>query len=64
MGGMSDMEAPEPDVVEQQTPVAPDENEDEDSDPVVRVARHRPSEANEADVLEQEEEVPLDEDFR
>ena len=58
---MSDMEAPEPDVVEQQTPVAPDEDE---GDPVVRVAQRRPLEANEADVLEQEEEVPLDDEFR
>ena len=58
---MSDMEAPEPDVVEQQTPVEPDED---GSDPVVRVAERRPLEANEADVLEQEEEVPLDDEFR
>ena len=56
------MEAPEPDVVEQQTPVAPDELEA--GDPVARAARHRPLEANEADVLEQEEEVPIDDDFR
>ena len=56
------MEAPEPDVVEQQTPVAPDEAEA--PDPVGRVAERRPLEANEADVLEQEEEVPIDDDFR
>ena len=59
---MSDMEAPEPDVVEQHTPVVPDE--EEAPDPVVRVAQRRPLEANEADVLEQEEEVPIDDDFR
>jgi len=59
---MSDMEAPEPDVVEQHTPVEPDEADA--PDPVVSVARHRPLEANEADVLEQEEEVPIDDDFR
>ena len=55
------MEAPEPDVVEQHTPVEPEKEAD---DAVVRVARHRPLEANEADVLEQEEEVPIDDDFR
>ena len=55
------MEAPEPDVVDQQTPVEPEEDE---TDPVVRVARHRPLEANEADVFEQEEEGPLDDEFR
>jgi hypothetical protein len=61
MGGMSDMEATDADVVEQHTPVAPD---DEEIDPVGRVAQHLPLEANEADVLEQEEEVPLDDEFR
>ena len=58
---MSDMEAPEPDVAEQQTPASP---ADEETDPVSRVAEHRPLEANEADVLEQEEEVPIDDEFR
>jgi hypothetical protein len=56
---MSDSDAPEADVVEQHTPVTPDP---EETDPVVRVAEHRPLEANEADVLEQEEEVPIDDD--
>ena len=58
---MSEMEAPEPDVAEQQTPAAPGEDE---VDPVRRVAERRPLEANEADVLEQEEEVPIEDDFR
>jgi hypothetical protein len=58
---MSDMDAPEADVVEQHTPVSPDADQ---TDPVVRVSEHRPLEANEADVLEQEEEVPIDDDFR
>jgi hypothetical protein len=58
---MSDADAPQPDVVEQHTPVSPDSDP---TDPVVRVSQHRPLEANEADVLEQEEEVPIDDDFR
>ena len=61
MGVMSDFEAPEPDVVEQRAPADP---ADDVIDPVVRVASHRPLEANEADVLEQEEEVPIEDDFR
>ena len=58
---MSDFEAPDTDVAEQRTPADPS---DDPVDPVVRVASGRPLEANEADVLEQEEEVPIDDDFR
>jgi hypothetical protein len=62
-GAVSNQEAPEPDMAEQQQAVV-DTEEGDAIERAERVVRDRPVEANPADVLEQEEDVPLDDDYR
>ena len=53
-----DIEAPEADAAEQQVPVVEPENEDAQA----AAARHESDEANEADVVEQEQSAGRDDE--